>query len=69
MAGFYTPNSDWLPLRARDWSPGTRPRSIIGGSPRSGCQADIPAHPDKDRAILLDLVYPKEGNKKGVTRV
>ena len=34
MAGFYTPNSCWLSLGARDWSPRTKWQSIIGGSPR-----------------------------------
>ena len=24
MAGFYAPNSGWLPSGARDWSPGTK---------------------------------------------
>ena len=33
MAGFYAPNSGWLPLGARNWSPGTKRQSIIGGSP------------------------------------
>ena len=35
MAGFYAPNSGWLPLGARDWSPRTKRQSIIGGSPRA----------------------------------
>ena len=33
MAGFYAPNSGWLPSGAREWSPGTKRQSIIGGSP------------------------------------
>ena len=33
--GFIHQNSDWLPSSARDWSPGTKPLSIIGGSPRT----------------------------------
>ena len=51
--GFIHQNSDWLPSRARDWSPGTKLRSIIGGSPPAlACQSDIPTHPD----ILTSLI-------------
>ena len=33
MAGFYAPNSGWLSSSgARDWSPGTKWQSIVGGS-------------------------------------
>ena len=41
MAAFYAPNSDWLPLGARDWSPRTKPQSIIAGSPQTQAARQI----------------------------
>ena len=56
MAGFYAPNSGWLFMGAREWSPGTQRQSTIGGAlvlrlpSLPGCSpaANLshPTHPD-----------------------